>query len=97
MQCEAGGYWKVKRDYAGEPFFRLDKDKLAGDLGRDEAEALTTFMKAHYAFNDADDPPSETEKQHLVTQMIKARAVLGEINPYLFVEALDSLKQGSGV
>lgn len=83
----------VRRDYAGEQFIRLDSDKLNNDLGFEVAAALVAFLSAHYAFNDSDDPPSEAEKLKLITTMVQARAVLGEINPYLFVDSLCLLEQ----
>ena len=88
MAPEYKQYWQTYRDYAGVPFIRLDKDLLISDLGVPVSTALINFLNAHELFNDQDNPPNEQEKKNLIAIMVGARSILGDLNPYLFIDSV---------
>ncbi len=92
MATEYKQYWQTYRDYAGVPFIRLNKDLLISDLGVPVSTALLNFLNAHELFNDSDNTLSQNEKNQLIQIMTEARKILGDLNPYLFIDAVLALE-----
>lgn len=93
MPTEFSRYWNIHRDYAGVPFIRLDREKMIKNLGSTLVSSLLNFTTAHELFNDPENPPNEEEKKNLIAIMVEARGILGDLNPYLFIDSAMALEK----